>query len=399
MAAPGIAVWGRQIMLEVPSVAFAVWAAVLLQRHIADGRPWTLYLSAFLLLCATYTKITTIFLFPVFALSLLVACGPTLLRERRTWIVAGLSLVGLLPVVYLTIAFGGANVQSVTGIPDAAVSRAMLSGWIWYARQMPSQLGWPLLVLAILGVPFAVRRLTRSDWVLLGGWFLLGYLFLSSIDLKEARHALVILPVALLASGLAVEALLPPHAAGSALLALVIGTGLYTWRYAPTPYVAGYREAAEWIAREAPRDAVVVFSGKRDGSFIFNLRAIPSRQDIGVLRADKLLLEVAVRRTLGVREKPLSEQEIGDLLDAEGVSYVVAQDDFWTDLPVMARLQSVLHSPRFREVARIPVVANVPTEDQTLLIYRNLGNIAQGPHIVDLQLPIIGKQVEGAVGR
>jgi hypothetical protein len=313
--------------------------------------------------------------------------------------VGGLTLVGLLPVVYLTVAFGGANVQSMTGIPDAEVSRATVAGWVWYARQMPSQLGWPLLVLAVLGVPLACRRLTPSDWVLFGGWFLLGYLFLSVIDLKEARHVLVILPVALLAPGLAIEGLLPSRAAGPALLGLVIGTGLYTWRYAPTPYVAGYREAAEWIAREVPKDTVVVFSGKRDGSFIFNLRAIPFRHDIGVLRADKLLLEVAVRRTLGVLEKPLSEQEIGDLLDADGVSYVVAQDDFWTDLPVMARFQSVLRSPHFQEVAHIPVVANVPTEDQTLSIYRNLGHIAPGPHIVDLHLPIIGRQVEGAVGR
>jgi hypothetical protein len=264
---------------------------------------------------------------------------------------------------------------------------------------MPWQLGWPLLVLAIIGVPFAVRRVTRSDLILLGGWFLLGYLFLSAIALKEARHALVILPVALLAAGLAIDALLPARAAGPALLAVVVGTGIYTWRAAPTPSVDGYREAAEWIAREAPKDAVVAFSGKRDGSFIFNLRALPTRQDIGVLRVDKLLMDVAIRRELGVREKPLSEQEIGDLLDKDGVSYIVMQDDFWTDLPVMSRFQSVVQSEHFKEVARIPVVANVPTEDHTIIIYRNMGNVAPGPHIVDLQLPIIGRQVKGAVGR
>jgi hypothetical protein len=398
MAAPGIALWGRQIMLEVPSAAFAVWAALLLRRHIAKGRPVALYLAAFLLLCATYTKITAIFLFPVFAAALLTAQGPALFRQRHAWIVAGLTALGLLPVIYLTIAFGSANVQSVTGIPDASVSRASIAGWTWYARQMPSQLGWPLLALAILGVSPAFRRLARSDLVLLGGWFVLGYLLLSSIDLKEARHALVILPVALLAAGMTVYALLPERVAGPAFLLLVVSTGVYTWRAAPTPYVEGYREAAEWIVREAPRDAVIVFSGKRDGSFIFNLRAGP-REDIGVLRADKLFLEVAVRRELGVKQKLMSEQDIGDLLDRDGVSYVVAQDDYWTDLPVMARFQAVLRSPHFQEVARIPVVANVPTEDHTLVIYRNQGNVAAGPHIVDLQLPIIGRQVEGVVGR
>ncbi len=399
MAAPGIALWGRQVMLEVPSAAFAVWAALQLRRHIADARPGALYLAVFLLLCATYTKISTIFLFPVFVLALLAARGVALLHERRAWIVAGLTLVGLLPAICLTVAFGGANLQSVTGIPDAAVSRASIAGWVWYAKQMPSQLGWPLLILAIVGAALGIRRLSRGDRVLLGGWFLLGYLFLSAIDLKEARHALVILPAVLLAAGLGVDAMLPRRIAGPALLAVVIGTGVHTWRETPVPYVGGYREAAEWIAREAPKDAVVVFSGKRDGSFIFNLRAIASRGDIGVLRADKLLLEVAVRRTLGVRENALSKQEIGDLLDRYGVSYVVAQDGFWTDLPVMARFQSVLRSAHFQEVARIPVVANVRTEDRMLLIYRNRGDVAPGPHVVDLQLPIIGRQVEGTIGR
>jgi hypothetical protein len=106
-----------------------------------------------------------------------------------------------------------------------------------------------------------------------------------------------------------------------------------------------------------------------------------------------------VRRKVGEREKQLSEQEIGDLLDADGVSYVVAQNDFWTDPAVMTRFHSLLHSRHFQEVAHIPVVTNVPTESQTLLICRNLGNIGHGPHIVDLQLPFIGNRVAGAVRR
>jgi hypothetical protein len=404
MAAPGVALWGRQVMLEVPSVAFAVWAAVALESYLSNGRGTRLYLAAFLLLCATYTKITTIFLFPVFAVVLLVAQGPGVLRERRTWLVVALTIVGLIPVVFLTIKFGGANVQSVTGIPDAAVSRDSIAGWTWYARQMPWQLGWPLLALAVLAVPLAVAgrlspRLTRADLTLIGGWIVLGYLFLSVIDLKEGRHALVFLPMVLVAAGLGIDALLASRVAGPALMAVVIGTGVYTWRDAPTPFVDGYREAAEWIAHTAPKDAVVVFSGKRDGSFIFNMRSIEARRDISIVRSDKLLLDVAVRRTLGVKQKDLTEQQIGDLLDRDGVSYVVAQDDFWTDLPEMARFQAVLRSSHFQQVAQIPVVSNVFTEDKNLTIYRNADDVSSGPHMVDLHLPIIGETVKGTIGK
>ncbi|HTI78812.1 MAG TPA: glycosyltransferase family 39 protein [Acetobacteraceae bacterium] len=404
MAAPGIALWGRQVMLEVPSVAFAVWSAVLLESHLASGRSSRLYLAVFLLLCATYIKITTIFLFPVFALVLIVAQGRQVLRNRQMWLAVAFAIIGLLPIAALTLKFGRANVQSLTGIPDARVARDSIAGWIWYARQMPWQLGWPLLVLAAAAVPLGFagrlsRRLNPADLTLLGGWIVEGYLFLSAIDLKEARHALVFLPMVLVAAGLGLDALLPARAAGVALMVLVTGTGVYTWRDAPTPFVDGYREAAEWIAREAPKNAVVVFSGKRDGSFIFNMRTIEARRDISIIRSDKLLLDIAVRRTIGVQQKDLSEQQIEDLLDHDGVSYVVAQDDFWTDLPEMSRFQAVLRSPHFQAVDRIPVVANVPTEDQSLTIYRNVDEVSPGPHMVDLHLPIIGETVTGTVGK
>jgi len=404
MAAPGIALWGRQVMLEVPSVAFAVWSAVLLEDHLASGRLSRLYLAMFLLLCATYTKITTIFLFPVFALVLIVAQGWQELGKRQIWFVIVFTVLGLIPVAFLTLKFGQANVQSVTGIPDARVARDSIAGWTWYVRQMPWQLGWPLLALAVLAIPLGIAgrlspRLSLADLTLICGWIVLGYLFLSLIDLKEARHALVFLPMVLVAAGLSLDALLPARATGPTLMLLVVGTGIYTWLQAPTPFVDGYREAAEWIAREAPKEAIVVFSGKRDGSFIFDMRAIKVRGDISIIRSDKLLLDIAVRRTIGVQQKDLSEQQIGDLLDRDGVSYVVAQDDFWTDLPEMARFQAVLRSPHFQVEEHIPVVSNVPTEDRNLTIYRNLGDVSSGPHMVDLHLPIIGETVKGTVGK
>ncbi len=65
----------------------------------------------------------------------------------------------------------------------------------------------------------------------------------------------------------------------------------------------------------------------------------------------------------------------------------------------MARLQAVLRSPHFQAVEHIPVVTNVPTEDQNLTIYRNMDDFSSGPHMVDLHLPIIGETVKGTVGK
>ena len=399
MVAPGIALWGRQVMLEVPCLAFSVWASLLLCRYADSGRHRLLYLGSFLLLCAIYTKISAVFLAPVMAVMLYAANGNSLWRDRQNWIAAGLFLLGLLPIGYLTVKFGSANVQSVVGISDAEVSRGTLAGWLWYARQLPDQLGWPLLVAALLCPVLVVlgRRpaIGRADAVMLVAWFAIGYLFFSLIDLKEARHSTLILPPLLVAAGLTAEVLLPTRLAGVTAMLLVLGTGFYTWRWVPVPEVSGYREAAEWIATEAPADAVIAFSGKRDGSFIFNMRSIEARRDIYTLRADKLLLSVAVRRELGVKQQPLSEQEIGKMLDQDGVRYVVAQSDFWTDLAVMARLQALLRSDHFAEVARIPVRANVPTEDRELRIYMNRHEVESAARKFKLNLPIINRTIEG----
>ena len=168
----------------------------------------------------------------------------------------------------------------------------------------------------------------------------------------------------------------------------------WTFIAVPVPYVGGYAQAVDYIAQNAPPNATVVFSGKRDGAFVFDMRAREDRRDIDVIRADKLLLRVAIRRELGVEEKGASPAEIAKMMDDYGVSYIVAQSDFWTDLQTMANLQSALRSERFEEVTRIPVAANVPVEDRELRIYRNKTPISAERKKLRIDLPIIGRTIE-----
>lgn len=77
---------------------------------------------------------------------------------------------------------------------------------------------------------------------------------------------------------------------------------------------------------------------------------------------------------------------------------VVAQPDFWTDLEQMARLQRVLEGEGYEEVARIPLRANVRVEDRELRIYRARGEVRPTGRALTIELPIIGRSVEGQVG-
>lgn len=403
VTAPEIAFWGRQVMLEIPAFAFLVWSAVALMTYRRTERPPMLYLAVFLLVLAIYTKISTAFLAPVFALVLLHDRRGAALKDRHVYIVTLLAIVGLIPLLAITVKFGQANVQSVTGIADAAVSRSSLAGWVWYARQIPSQIGWTATVAAFVGaVTLVLPRYRRTagasqaDLLFWWLWFTIGYLFFSSIDLKEARHSVFILVPVVFAAVLALNRLRPTIGLLTAGV-LLAATATHTLLLRPVYYVQGYAQAVDFVARKAPRNSVVLFSGYRDGAFVFNMRTREDRRDLSVLRADKMLLRVAVRRELGVEQKSMTEQEIAARINQYGVRYVVMQPGFWDDLEAMRRLEAVLKSPQFVEVQRIPTPANYPAHEKELVIYENLAPVAAGPIDLQIELPIINRTIKSQI--
>jgi hypothetical protein len=400
---PEIALWGRQVMLEIPAMAWLVWAAFFTVRHTRRRDTASLFLAAGLLLAALYTKISMVFVVAVLILFLLQARGLAMLAERRVWIALALAVVGLAPLAALTVLFGQANVQSVVAIADTPASRKTLAGWTWYAERLPDMLGWLPLGLAALGCGLMLAnragRWQRGERIMLVLWVLTCYLALSFIELKEARHATVLLvPVAVWIALTLYWAMGRIGAAGLRPL-LTVGAALAIFAYAlatsSVPFFAGYQEAAQRASAAAPKDSVVLFSGKRDGSFIFSMRTATDRPDLYTVRADKLLLEVAVRRELGVGQRDYTEEEILTRLRELGVSVVVAQRDFWTDLEPMARLQRVLDGPGFEEIGRIPVETNMPQEDRELRLYRIVGKVHPRPRNLAIDLPIIGRRIEG----
>jgi len=402
LGAPEIAYWGRQVMLEIPALALLVWSAVFVVRAMRDQRPVWLYLGAALAVLAMYVKITSAFVLVVYAIVLLSARGKDLFRDRHTYFIALATILSLIPLVILTLKFGQANLQSVGGIADKEVSRTAISGWIWYARQLPEQIGWPCLVASVAGLFVVLANRARlAEYSILLVWFIVGYVFFSAIDLKEARHSLALLiPVAISAAICIRYALARwPPLAGPVIVALGILTFGITFFSRPVEYVSGYRELADYIAKVAPKNGVVVFSGYRDGSFIFSMRTHEERRDIWTVRSDKLLLNISVRRSLGVEQKLMSVDAIAKMLDSLGVQYVVAQPDFWTDLEAMRRFDEVLHTEHFKQVRIFPMHANYDAQESEIVVFRNLDHVSSSPVRLNIDLPMINQTVSGVLGK
>ena len=402
IGAPEVAYWGRQVMLEIPAFALLAWSAVFFMRHLNERRIAWLYWAIALAVLAMYVKLTAAFILPVYLICLLRARGRELLNDRHSYVIAALAMISVIPLAVLTLKFGQANIQSVSGISDADVSRASLSGWIWYARKMPEQVGWPALLAAIAGIAaIATQRKRISDYSFLLLWLAIGYVFFSAIDLKEVRHSIVLVfPLAVMAAFGAQQVLARwPRVAGPAVVAVGLSTVALTFLYRPVQYVAGYKELSDYVATIAPKNSVIVFSGYRDGSFIFAMRTHEERRDLSVVRSDKLLLKIAVRRSLGVEQKLMSQGEIASMLDKIGAAYVVAQPGFWVDLEAMKRLDDVLHSDHFQQVRSFPMRANYPAQESEIVVYKNLGKVAQGPIHLNIDIPMINRTISGTVGK
>lgn len=397
---PEIAFWGRQVMTDVPATATLVWAAAIFAGYLRHRRSRELYWSAALAVAAVWLKLTVCFMLPVFAVALVLAEGRGIWRSARLWLVFAGVIIGLLPLVWLTLHFGQTNFDSVANVPDGETGRLTLANWIWYARRAPHTLGWPSAIVVAFGLVSGLLAWIRGGvdsrlWLFPIGWAVVGYLFFSAIDLKATRFMIPVLPPLVLIGVGGLYGLLRqwPRLPGGVLVCVTAATLAITLITRMPLYVGGYAAAVKAVTQRAPADSSIVFSGYRDGSFIFAMRAIGGRPDLVTIRADKLLLSIAIRRSAGVKEKNLTTRQIAHELTRLKVSYVVAQDGFWTDLVAMRRLQHVLHSPQFKPVAHYRLPENFSAPDKSITIYKNLAPLPARRPPQTIDLPAINRTV------
>jgi len=397
---PEAAFWARQVMLDIPAYAALLTGVFCFIRYLRGEKPAYLYLSVFATLAAIYIKINAVFIVPVLAVVLLAVEGRKAFDRHH--VAAGIfGLLGLVPIVLLTVTFGEANIQSVAGRP-ADSPLASVAAWLFYAEAIPQYLGYCALTLGVGGLVLVALRQTPplEPWFigLLVGWLAVGYIFFSAIGVREPRHGLMIAFPLVLFALLALHRFLPTRLAQLAAAGLGIGTFLYSLVFYTPPVVRGYQAVADYVAQHAPRNAVVMFSGYRDGNFVFDLRAHQERRDISTIRVDKLLLRVAVERERGVGEADLSEEQIAAFLRDFGVSLIIAQPGFWEDLGEMERFSRVLHGPEFERIAQFDITGSVAHTDKSIEIYKPTYTVNSARRALQLEMPIIGGTFRGTVG-
>ncbi|MDE2229289.1 MAG: glycosyltransferase family 39 protein [Alphaproteobacteria bacterium] len=398
MGAPEFALWGRQVMLDVPATAWLVWGVYAFARFMRFNSGRDLVLSAALFLAALYTKYNVVFIAAVLLLTLVATrCGAAM-RDRRLLWATMTAVVAAVPAIALVLTFGSANFQSAADLAGE-LPRWSLAAWLYYPSLLPEIAGWPVLGLAIIGLGlFVAGRLpVLKGWPawLLFGWALIGYVFFTAIAVREPRHLMTAVPPLAILAACALDQIVPRRAGGFA--ALTVGVSILGWAvaYDPVPVVTGYKPMADYVADRAPADARVLFSGYRDGNFIFDLRMREDRRDIWTIRADKLLLRIAIERRRGLGEERYSKDQIAVLIRNLGIDLVVAQDGFWKDLTEMHRLAGVLTGPDFTPVAHFDIGGTMGRTDRSFTIYRPTYPVEPKTRNIELDMPIFGGHIEG----
>ncbi len=398
--APEIAFWGRQVMLEIPVYAFMVWSAYYLNRYIRSDQIKYLYFSIALLVLAAYIKSPVVFIALPYLIILFQYRGLKIFKDKHYYIILALAVLGLIPLIYITFEFGQSNIQSAIDSPEAINDTFTLEVLTWYLIRIPDQLGWAAtfglfaaLASFILWTKDKITALKNSLFLIF--WFVIGYAFYTYIELKLIRFSIhMLLPLALFI-GFACDKIneKKEHLGNYFIAIIMVLTIAETMITRPVEYVAGYNNVVKEVTKLAPKNSNVLFSGYRDGSFIFAMRAIGERPDVSTVRSDKLLLRIASRRELGVEEKNYTIEEIADLINKLAIHYVVAQPDFWTDLEQMNLLQTLLESDKFKEIQRFKMESNYDADEKELVIYKNLGNVTAGPVNIKNELSLIGRTI------
>src|SRR5208337_2244365 len=192
---PVMALWGRQVMLEIPTFAFLLWSCYFFFLYLDSGKPRNLYLTVLLVLAAANTKQPAVFILPAYLVTLYAIHKNGLFRRSELWWSAVLFVLGISPLVVYTWLWGRANMQQAVGGGWVKHSRLSLTTWSYVARfEWPRQLGWPVLLLALV---YCVGCIFRKQWRLpkpilffLVAWLVTGYAFFTLISVSSQRYTI-----------------------------------------------------------------------------------------------------------------------------------------------------------------------------------------------------------------
>ena len=373
MAIPSTALWVRQVQLDVPAVALILTTVYCLIRYLDDGKKSSLFATCVFLGLAILTRVQAIFLVPGVLYFLFVKeSGKRPILKIRL-LAVGLAGLIALPSILMAAYFARLNqtlASNMAGMP----SLFTVDNWGWYARQLPTQLGIPTLIVFLSGLAIGFFKFVRGSRflpaIVLVCFVTCSWLFFTVVSNKDPRFNLPSLPFLAILGAWGLAAVAPR--AGSLLMAALASWVMFQCLAVDqVPVVSGFDAAVKVAESATPKNQNILISAHRDGNFIYDLRVDGTRPDIGVRRADKILVEINIVREMGINDKQLDAQGVWNLLVKENVATVVAQTGYLSEQPTMQSLETLLaSSAHFEKVGTVPLQGATMPKEKQLVIYK-----------------------------
>ena len=382
-------------MLEIPALAMIFLTLLCFSFYLNKPSHLLSILTGSVIGLMLLTKQLTVVIFPVMLVQIVLSGNwRKLIQLKSLW---GIIIVGFsLAVVFLhAIKFGSTALGSLDAHAGGILSVeriAVTSTAIWEAYPLPFK----LFIFAGLIAAFKTKR-QPSDYLLLSwiiSWFVL-FTILSDKYGNTLRYTIYLTPALGLLSMRWLNELTKPIFRQCLIgLLAVFYSGYGFTKINEVPFfVNGYEKAAEYVLNNTD-NSPILFCCKHDGNFIFNIKiGDPHRKKI-ILRADKILVSMAVHKEFGVKSYVNNDQDIYDILDKYGIQTIVAENKDIVGLAELSRLFDLLKTDSFEKIKEINIASNVPEfSDLHLNIYRYKNSKPILNNEIDIPMPHIGRNL------
>jgi hypothetical protein len=370
-ALPQVLLFEKAVMLEIPSLALSIVSLYYWYEYLTTKEAGNLYRFALWSSLALLTKQSVVFL-PL-------ACAVSVIALRQWKLILtpnflkALAIVAVLIGPFYTLVFlvhWKGIAMDLIGSTNPHPRNQLL----FYAKALPGQLGWPLLVLSLVGIATCRWWSKREASVVMLAWIGACYVTFTLISHKEARYSFYWIPaftyfaVGVLTFPWRIKAV---RVVGTLLAVALVGNALLSaWRY-QRPYISGYEGLAEQVV-DSGKSGIILFDAELPANFIFFLNKFDPGRHFVVLR--KSLWVMRIKRRGGEEELVHNDQQLLELMRNQGVKYVVVSDDPNPEFQIQNRLRHLLQSePQFKLLSTFPVESNQREwQARHLYLYQNL---------------------------
>lgn len=384
---PATTEWGRQVMLEVPTLAVAIGAALAYDAYLRFPTLGRLLLSLAVSALAVGFKQTAVFLWGAIAITTCVAAARRALPWRHA---VGSVVAAIAAGSAVLLSLDGHASQLLRGLP-VVPERWSVAALTYYLRALPSQTGWGILALAAIGVVGGRHKLGMRG-VFLSAWLLACYGMVTIADYKNERHFFLgLFPIAV-CSGLGLHVLLRctprwlPERISACTALLWLGT---TGIASPIDDSVNYGPIVVANADRITGHAVLI-AGLREGDFVFAVRQhVPWRRAV-VLRGSKVLYTCNGRPDLDYAANVDSLGQLAELMRGLALRTLFVERAQKVQVRPEALLRRYLQGgDEYRRIASYPLPAATDERrrDATMDVYEPAAPMVRTVGRIELLIP------------